>query len=52
VLFAGALLLYAGDAFYAFNLFVSRLRFGQSAGLFFYWGGQLALVLGVRLASA
>jgi alkenylglycerophosphocholine/alkenylglycerophosphoethanolamine hydrolase len=47
---AGALLLYAGDAFYAFNLFVSRLRFGQSAGLVLYFSGQLALMLGVRNA--
>jgi uncharacterized membrane protein YhhN len=51
-LLAGALLLYAGDAFYAFNLFISRLRFGQSVGLVLYWSGQLTLVLGVRLASA
>lgn len=47
----GAALLYAGDVFYAFNLFVKRLRFGQSLGLVLYWGGQLALVLGVRLAT-
>jgi uncharacterized membrane protein YhhN len=47
----GALLLYLGDAFYAFNLFVSRLRFGQSAGLFVYFSGQLALMLGVHLVS-
>lgn len=46
----GALLLYAGDAFYAFNLFVSRLRFGQSAGLLLYFSGQLALTLGARSA--
>jgi hypothetical protein len=51
-IFLGALLLHAGDAFYAFNLFVRRLRFGQSAGLVLYWGGQLALVLGVRLSSS
>jgi uncharacterized membrane protein YhhN len=49
-LLTGALLLYVGDAFYAFNLFVSRLRFGQSAGLVLYFGGQLALMLGVRSA--
>jgi uncharacterized membrane protein YhhN len=47
---AGALLLYVGDAFYAFNLFVSRLRFGQSAGLLLYFSGQLALMLGVGVA--
>lgn len=52
LVFGGALLLYGGDAFYAFNRFVRRLRFGQSTGLVLYWGGQLALVLGVRLASA
>jgi uncharacterized membrane protein YhhN len=46
----GALLLYAGDAFYAFNLFVSRLRFGQGAGLVLYWSGQVALMLGARNA--
>jgi uncharacterized membrane protein YhhN len=51
-LLTGALLLYAGDAFYAFNLFVSRLRFGQTIGLVLYWTGQLTLVLGSRLASA
>jgi uncharacterized membrane protein YhhN len=50
-LFVGALLLYAGDAFYAFNRFIRRVRFGQSAGLVLYWGGQLALMLGVRLAT-
>jgi uncharacterized membrane protein YhhN len=50
LIFAGALLLYFGDAFYAFNLFVSRLRFGQSLGLVLYFGGQLALMLGVRSA--
>jgi uncharacterized membrane protein YhhN len=44
----GALLLYLGDAFYAFNRFVSPLRFGQSAGLVLYWSGQLTLMLGVR----
>ncbi len=43
----GALLLYAGDAFYAYNRFVSPKRYGQSAGLVLYWGGQLALMLGV-----
>jgi uncharacterized membrane protein YhhN len=48
LVFTGALLLYLGDAFYAFNLFVSRWRFGQSTGLALYFGGQLALVLGVR----
>jgi uncharacterized membrane protein YhhN len=47
---AGALLLYLGDAFYAFNLFVSRLRFGQSTGLLLYFSGQLAMVLGIGAA--
>jgi uncharacterized membrane protein YhhN len=51
LLLGGALLLYAGDAFYAFNLFVARVRFGQTVGLVPYWAGQLALVLGARLAS-
>jgi uncharacterized membrane protein YhhN len=50
MILAGALLLYLGDAFYAFNLFVSRQRYGQSLGLVLYFGGQLALVLGVRSA--
>ena len=45
---AGALLLYLGDAFYAYHRFVSRVRYGQSFGLLLYWAGQLALVLGVR----
>lgn len=47
---AGAVLLYLGDALYALNRFVTPVRFGQSAGLVLYWGGQLALVLGVRSA--